>query len=155
MACSNRNLVVNGEFRRGISPWTGHDIKWVKNPLRYHDTAVLMNPSSNVGIAVLKQTVSGTFEQGCAYYLYLRVMNVSPSVRKVLLFATVAYLDAGKGIIRSTPLVIEPPRTGGKWFSYFSIVPPPPPRARFMTVSFFLKEGALLIDTVRLASHEI
>ncbi|WP_124727189.1 hypothetical protein [Staphylospora marina] len=149
MPCSYRNLLKNSGFTRGLAPWTGSGIMRIHNPLREGDWAVLMNSPGDI----LKQIVQGPFETGCAYYLYFRALNLSGPGAEF--FATVAWLDAGKRIIRSTPLQILPPRTGNKWYSYFSIVPPPPRRAAYASVSFYHRAGAVLVDYIRLSSHDI
>lgn len=153
MACSIRNLLVNGDFREGLSPWTGANIKRVKNPISKNDFAVLMNNPAGSERTVLKQTVSGPFEKGCTYYLHFGVLNITPASGKVTLFATVAYLDANQKIVQSTPLQVLPPKTKSlKWHLFFSIVPPPPVHARFASIVFLLSKGTLFIDYITFAA---
>jgi len=154
MACSSRNLLINGGFRRGLAPWTGKHIQRTKNPLKKNDWSVKMN--ADRGAAVLKQKVNGPFEQGCAYYLHFRSYNITPTGQKAVLFATVSYLDAGGRIIRSTPMqIILPEGKQAKWFSYFTIVPPPPQNAKSLSVVFWLTSGSLFVDYIRIASHSV
>ncbi|MBA4494953.1 hypothetical protein ACFO25_01755 [Paenactinomyces guangxiensis] len=154
MPCSNRNLLVNGGFSRGLVPWTGSNINRLPNPVYGNDFAVLMGKAGTNERSVLKQTVPGPFEQECSYYLYFRVLNVTPQGSQARLFAAVAYLDRNQEIIRSTPLLILPPQARElKWFPYFTIVPPPPANARNASVIFLLQAGVLFVDYIRLASH--
>ncbi|MBA4541303.1 MULTISPECIES: hypothetical protein [Thermoactinomyces] len=154
MPCTNRNLLKNGNFRSGIFPWTGTGIKWVKNPFQEGDVSVLMKGSAT-NHAVLKQTIPGEFEEECSYYLNFRVLNVTSGGGEAILYAAVSYLDGRKNLIRTTPLLIEPPAGSSSWYSYFSIVPPPPAKTRFATVVFLLAKGELLVDYIRFASHSI
>lgn len=154
MACSGRNILINGGFQRGTAPWTGKRIHRMKNPLRAGDYSMWMGATNTGDDSVLKQTVYGPFEKGCSYYLYFRLLNVTPPKDKTVLYATVAYLNANRQIIRSTPLLIHPPHQGMRWYSYFNIVPPPPLKTRFVSVVFLLKKGLLFVDYIRLASHQ-
>ncbi len=156
MVCSNKNLLVNSKFRRGLSPWTGGNIKIVKNPMANNDLAVLMNAMNPHVSSVLKQTVYGPLEQGCAYYLFFRVMNLTPSPYKARLFATVSYLDDRGDIIRSTPLLILfPELTEFEWVSYFTIVPPPPGNVHHTSVVMLLAAGKVLVDNIVLSSRQV
>ncbi|SEN23885.1 hypothetical protein [Lihuaxuella thermophila] len=152
MACSNRNLLLNSRFLQGLPPWTGGNIKIVRNPVSRNDLAVLMragNPNAN---SVLKQTVYGPFERGCAYYLYFRVLNLTPA----RLFATVSYQDINGNIIRSTPLFILLGKESRlKWEPYFTIVPPPPDNVHRASVVLLLTSGTVLADNIVLASHQV
>jgi hypothetical protein len=152
MTCSNRNLLVNGEFKNGLSPWVGSGIKHVKSPINPNDAAVWMpGPGS-----YLHQVVKGAFETRCAYYLYFRVLNAGAKGKPTQITATVSYLNAGGRLLRSTPVSIKPPAAlSRKWFAYYTIVPPPPPETRFVVVNLRINEGALFVDSLRLASHEV
>jgi hypothetical protein len=154
MPCTNRNLLKNGSFRSGISPWTGMGINRVNNPFQPGDFSILMK-SSAANNAVLKQSIQGPFEEDCAYYLNFRVLNVTPPGNEAVLYAAVSYLNRKKNLIRTTPLLIKPPARTSDWYSYFSIVPPPPRGTRFATVVFLLAKGNLLVDYIRFASHSI
>lgn len=154
MACSNRNLLINGGFRYGLAPWKGKRIKRVHNPFDKKDWSIRMDARS--GPALLVQKVKGPFEQKCAYYLYFRSYHISPNKKQSLLYAIVSYLDARGNIIRSTPLQINQTRSNRKqWSSYFTIVPPPPRQARSLNVVFWLKSGILYVDYIRIASHVV
>lgn len=154
MACSGRNILINGGFQRGSALWTGKRIRRLKNPLRTGDYSMWMSATHLSADSVLKQTVYGPFEKGCSYYLYFRLLNVTPPDSKTKLYATVAYLNENRQIIRSTPLLIHPPYQGKRWYTYFNIVPPPPLNTRFISVVFLLKSGSLFVDYIRLASHK-
>lgn len=154
MTCSNRNLLRNGGFRKGLAPWYGIRIKRVPNPIYKNDWSVIMDARNKA--AVLAQKVQGTFEHKCAYYLYFRSYNITPKNQKALLYAVVSYLDAKGKTLRTTPLQINPSRRNRKqWSSYFTIVPPPPRNTKSINVVFLLKSGILYVDYIRIASHEI
>ncbi|MBA4600884.1 hypothetical protein [Thermoactinomyces mirandus] len=155
MACSGRNLLKNGGFRRGVAPWRGRRIRRLNNPLRSGDYSIFMSAVRTGADAVLQQTVYAPFERGCAYYLYFRLLNVTPSESRTDLYATVAYLNKNHRIIRSTPLLIRPPVQTHNWYSYFTIVPPPPRGTRMVSVVFLLGNGSLFVDYIRFASHVI
>jgi hypothetical protein len=151
MACSNTNVLVNEGFRQGLAPWTGTNIKVVPNPVYNGDSSVLLTTGS-----VLKQKRPLQVEKGCAYYLYFRVLNASPASARANFFATVSYLDNNGKILRSTPLLVLLPRaTALKFKSYFSIVPPPPKKTRYVSVVFSGVKGRIFVDYIRLASHVV
>lgn len=155
MACSNKNLLMNSKFRQGLSFWTGGNIKLVKNPLK-NDLAVLMKATKPNVSSVLKQTVNGPFEQGCAYHLHFRILNLTPSPSNARLFATVSYLNKNGNIIRSTPLLILLPKlTVFKWVPYFNIVPPPSENVHQASVVFYLTSGTVLVDYIELSSRQV
>jgi len=155
MACSGRNLLKNGGFTRGIAPWTGTRIRRLKNPLRSGDYSIFMSAARNGADAVIKQTVYGPFERGCAYYLYFRLLNMTPPESRTDLYATVAYLDKNRRIINSTPLLVKPPYQTKSWYPYFSIVPTPPRGTATISVVFLLANGSLFVDYISLASHKV
>lgn len=155
MACSRRNLLGNGGFQKGIAPWQGNRIRRLRNPLRPGDYSMFMSATRTGADAVLQQTVYGPFERGCAYYLYFRLLNVTPPESRTDLYATVAYLNRNRQIIRSTPMLIKPPHQTSDWYSYFTIVPPPPRGTSTALVVFLLENGSLFVDYIRLASHAI
>ncbi|WP_143085182.1 hypothetical protein [Planifilum fulgidum] len=105
--------------------------------------------------AALKQTVSGPFERGCAYYLYFRLLNVTPPSSRAEIYATVAYLDKNRRILNSTPLLVRPPRQTKSWYPYFSIVPTPPRGTAMLSVVFLLAKGTLFVDYISVASHKV
>ncbi|WP_028775600.1 hypothetical protein [Shimazuella kribbensis] len=151
MACTNTNIIVNGGFRTGLAPWTGTNVKIVKNPVYKNDSSALLRTGS-----VLKQRQALTIQKGCAYYLYFRLLNVTPSGLNANLFATVSYLDNHGNIIRSTPLQIILPRAKKLAFkSYFNIVPPPPAQTRSVSVVFSSVKGTVFVDYIRLAAHTV
>lgn len=156
MACSNRNLLVNGNFRRGQSPWRGHNVHLTANPLHADDYAMAMGNLQSDRPSVLFQTVNGPFERGCAYYLYFRVLNRSPQSVQPRLVAAVSYLDHHKDILRTTPLLVLPPHeTPQRFNAYYTIVPPPPVGTRYMVVVFYVNRGTVLVDYIRVASHNV
>ncbi len=155
MTCSRRNLIRNGGFQRGVAPWRGTRIRRLKNPLRSGDYSMFMSAARNGADAVLQQRVNGPFESGCAYYLYFRLLNVTPLESRTDLYAAVAYLNRNGQIIRSTPMLVKPPYQTPDWYSYFTIVPPPPQGTAMVSVVFLLENGSLFVDYVRLASHSI
>lgn len=156
MACSNRNLLLNGGFRTGVHPWKGRNAARIANPLVPGDFSLAMgkNPQKN---SLLYQTVPGPLEKGCAYYLYFRVLNRSRANVQPWLIASVAYLNAKRRLLRTTPLFLKPPRRSpvDVFHPYFTIVPPPPDRTRFLTVVFTSDRGTVLVDYIRIASHNI
>lgn len=155
MTCSNRNLLKNSDFKKGITPWRGTYVHWVRNPLDKNDHVILMRKRKGVGYPVLKQTISKPFEHRCAYNLNFRLFNRSKS-GETSLFATVIYQDVYKRILRATPLWIHPPKsTKDAWFSYLTIVPPPPRNTAFASVSFLLRKGTVIVDYIRLTSREL
>ncbi|TCS96411.1 hypothetical protein EDD58_10142 [Hazenella coriacea] len=155
MTCSNRNILKNSDFKKGIAPWTGDNLRWVRNPLDADDHVIFMNKKKGSGYPVLKQTVSGPFENKCVYNLNFRLFNLSESGATTL-FATVIYQDRNKKIIRSTPLWMNPPKSKkDAWFSYLTIVPPPPRNAVYTSVSFLLIKGTVLVDYIRLTSRAL
>lgn len=159
MACSNKNIVKNGEFKDGLDHWSGSNIKLVDNPLSEGDSCVLMGNKNTIknlkNMCVLKQDIKGPFERGCAYYLHYQLMHAILLQPKDLFYATVAYLDYNRRIINSTPVYIIPNHTTLRWFEYYSIVPPAPPNTATASVSFILRGGMMYIDNIRLASQTI
>jgi hypothetical protein len=151
MACTNTNIIVNGGFRRGLAPWTGTNLKIVKNPVYKNDFSMLLRTGS-----VLKQRQTLTIQKGCAYYLYFRLLNATPGGVEANLFATVSYLDRNGNSIRSTPLQIILPRAKKLAFKpYFNIVPPPPAQTRSVSVVFSNVKGTVFVDYIRLAAHTV
>jgi len=126
----------------------------MKNPLRPGDYSLFMSATRSRP-AALKQTVSGPFEQGCAYYLYFRLLNVTPPTIQAEIYATVAYLDKNRRIINSTPLLVRPPRRLKSWYPYFSIVPTPPRGTAMLSIVFLLASGTLFVDYISIASHKV
>lgn len=156
MACSHRNLIVNGDFQVKLAPWTGKQIRRVRNPENISDFSVAMGTPSGKKQSVLSQQIRTKLESGCAYYLTFRIINDSPDHISARFYATVAYLDTRGKLIRSTPLFLTPlelPRK--KYRPYFSIVPPPPKNAAQIKVVFWLQQGFVYIDTIRLGSHDV
>lgn len=154
MECSHKNLIVNGDFRARIAPWTGRQIQRVRNPQDQKDYSILMGGKDGNKRSVLSQVIRIQPEHRCAYYLTFRMINISPKQKPAQFYATVLYLDFNSHLIRSTPLLIKPPKQ--KTFrSYFTIVPPPPEKTSKIKVVFLLTQGLLLIDTVRLASRDV
>jgi hypothetical protein len=151
MACTNTNILVNGGFRQGLAPWTGTDVKRVKNPVYKDDASVLLRTGS-----VLKQRQPLTIQKGCAYYFYFRLLNATAGGAQAKLFATVTYLNGNGKILRSTPLQILLPRAQKLAFKpYFNIVPPPPAATKKVAVSFSGVRGAIFVDYIRLAAHTV
>lgn len=151
MACTNTNILVNGGFRLGLTPWTGNNVKRVKNPVYSGDASVLLRTGS-----VLKQRQPLNIQKGCAYYFYFRLLNATSRGRKANLFATVAYLNESGRILRSTPLQILLPRARKSAFKpYFNIVPPPPAATKKVAVSFSGVKGTIFVDYIRLAAHTV
>lgn len=156
MACSHRNLIVNGDFRARLAPWTGTQIRRVRNPENKNDFSVAMGTPNGKKQSVLSQRIKAKLEPGCAYYLTFRIINDSPDHISARFYATVAYLNSKGKLIRSTPLFLIPPELPRKKYrSYFSIVPPPPKNASQLKVVFWLQQGFVYIDTIRLGSHEV
>lgn len=151
MACTNTNILVNGGFRQGLAPWTGTDVKLIKNPVYKDDWSVLLQTGS-----ILKQKQPLVIQKGCAYYFYFRLLNATAGGAQASLFATVAYLDGKGNILRSTPLLIILPKAGKLAFKpYFDIVPPPPAATKKVTVSFSGVKGTVFVDYIRLAAHSV
>lgn len=146
---------MNSKFREGLSSWTGGNIKLVKNPANQNDFAVLMEAEKPNVSSVLKQTVFGPFEQGCAYHLSFRIWKLTPSPSNARLIATVSYLNGNGKIIRSTPLFILLPKTAWKWVPYFAIVPPSPENVHHASVVFYLPSGTVLVDNIKLSFRQI
>lgn len=154
MECSHKNLIVNGDFRTRIAPWTGRLIRRVKNPQNPKDESILMGGKDGNQRSILSQLIEVQPEFQCAYYLTFRMINISPKDKPAQFYATVAYLDAQSRLIRSTPLWIKPPKQQ-TFRAYFTIVPPPPKQTSKIKIVFLLTQGILLIDTVRLASRNV
>ncbi len=156
MACSNRNLLVNGGFRRGVSPWKGKNAFRIPNPLVKGDYSVVMGANLREN-SLIYQTVPGPLEKGCAYYLYFRVLNRSLANVQPRLIASVAYLNSKKRLLRSTPVIVLPPRRSriDVFHPYFTIVPPPPSQTRYLSVIFITDRGTVLVDYISIASHDI
>lgn len=155
MACSRRNLLVNGGFQRGIAPWRGNRIRRLKNPLRSGDYSIFMSAVRTGTGAVLYQTIDGPFEEECAYYLYFRLLNGTPPESRTGFYAAATCLDRNGKMIRTTPMIIKPPYQTTDWYSYFTIIPPFPRGTAMVSVVFLLENGSLFVDYVRLASHDI
>lgn len=156
MACSHRNLIVNGDFHSTIKPWTGKNIRRVRNPQQKSDFSILMGSQTGNAESILSQQRQVRLELNCTYYLTFRVINDSPDHRPALLFATVAYLDKNRKITRTTPLMLTPRELPVKTYKpYFSIVPPPPKTAQYVKVVFWLRQGLLYIDMIRLVSNSV
>lgn len=156
MACSNRNLLVNGGFRRGVFPWKGKNVYRIPNPLVKGDYSVVMGANLKKH-SLMYQTVPGPLESGCAYYLYFRVLNRSLVNVQPRLIVSVAYLNSKKRLLRSTPLIVLPPRRSNidVFHPFFTIVPPPPSQTRYLSVIFITDRGTVLVDYISIASHEI
>lgn len=154
MACSHKNWIVNGDFKARIAPWTGSQIERVKNPTDASDYSILMGGKTGNQWSTLIQQIELQLEYRCAYYLTFRIMNISPEGRPAQFYATVVYLDSRARSIRSTPMLIQPPRQNS-FKSYFAIVPPPPRKTSKVKVVFLLVQGRLLIDSIRFASREV
>ena len=154
VACSHKNLIVNGDFRARISPWTGQSIRRVRNPQDRQDYSILMGKLDGKKQSVLSQTISLEPEFHCAYYLTFRLFNISERHQPVQFYATVSYLDQRSRAIRITPLIVEPPKQKA-FRSYYTIVPPPPRKTAKIRVVFLLTQGLLLIDSIRLTSHQV
>lgn len=156
MPCSNRNLLKNGNFRRGQQPWRGRNIHLSDNPLRENDFSMAMGNLNGARESILFQVVPGPFERGCAYYLYFRVLNRSPRNVQPRLTAVVSYLNSAGSILRTTPLLVLPPHEQPQRFtSYFTIVPPPSVSTRSMVVVFFVNRGTVYVDYIRVAAHSV
>ncbi|WP_380706066.1 hypothetical protein [Salinithrix halophila] len=150
MSCSGRNLLVNGGFA-GLAPWKGKKIRLVPNPVKRKDTSVRIGKRG-----FLYQNVSGSFEHQCAYYLYFRIFNKHSSPPQPQLYAVVSWLDEGKRLLRSTPLLVEPAHPAEPRFtSYFTIVPPPPVGTRILSVVFLVKKAPLLVDYISVLSKDV
>jgi hypothetical protein len=151
MGCTNTNILVNGGFRRGLAPWTGSNVKLVKNPVYKGDASVLLRTGS-----ILKQRQPLNTQKGCAYYFYFRLLNATSGGRTANLFATVIYLNDSGKILRSTPLQILLPKARKLAFQpYFTIVPPPPAATKKVAVSFSGVKGTVFVDYIRLAAHTV
>jgi hypothetical protein len=156
VTCSNRNILLNGGFRRGLAPWVIQNSNRVRNPIYQGDASMLMGISPFTRSVVKQKIQTSVFEHQCAYYLYFRVYNDSPIRIKVQLFATVVYLDRRGNTLRTTPLMITLPQAKNRRFSpYFVIVPSPPKETHSISVSFFLPQGRVYVDYIRLAAHDI
>lgn len=154
MACSNRNIIINGDFYSRIKPWKGKQIQRVRNPQIPSDYSILMGNRTGSAESILSQQRRVVLEKNCAYYLTFRMINVSPKHLPARFFATVAYLDAQGKLIRSTPLLLTPPEAN-RYKPYFSIVPPPPRKAHQVKVVFWLQQGRIYIDMIRLVSQSV
>ncbi|SDW75587.1 hypothetical protein SAMN05444487_10618 [Marininema mesophilum] len=144
MACSSGNLITNGGFRDGLSSWQGRGIETLPNPIRPKDTSVRIDKGG-----ILFQNVSGTFIRTCAYYLYFSLLNENPRSIQPRLFAVVSWMDKKKHLLRTTPLLVIPPRPNTLRFtSYFAIVPPPPKSTAIMSVVFLTINAPIVIDNI-------
>ncbi|PTM58502.1 hypothetical protein [Desmospora activa] len=151
MSCSKRNILSNGNFTKGLAPWRGRKIRLVPNPLKKGDTSLAMR-----GNSILYQNVRTNVRPGCVYNLRFRIFNNRPSVKPPRLFATVSYLDGRKRLLRSTPVLVEPPHPAIPQFtSFFTIVPPGPAATRFISVVFSLNRGSLLIDYISISARNV
>lgn len=150
MACSNTNILPNGGFK-GLSPWKGHGIRLVPNPIWAGDTSVRMEKGS-----LLYQNVSGRFDPRCSYYLYFRVYHPNPGQPSPKLLVSVAYLDNRKHLIRSTPLLLNVPhKRPSRFISYFTIVPRPPVSTRYVSVIFISRQGTVLVDYISVVARDV
>jgi hypothetical protein len=154
VACSHKNLIVNSDFRSRIAPWTGRSIQRVPNPENRQDHSILMGRRDGKTTSTLSQTISLKPEYHCAYYLTFRLYNLSPKGQPAQFYAAVSYLDQRSRQIRITPLLVEPPKQKA-FRSYYTIVPPPPRQTAMIKVVFLLTQGLLLIDLIRLTSHQV
>ncbi|SFS31282.1 hypothetical protein [Marininema halotolerans] len=151
MTCASPNLLSNGGFRRGFTSWRGKGIHLAKNPLRPNDKSVRISPRGR-----LIQTVNGKFNRTCAYYLYFRLLNANPPTAKPALFAVVSWLNSKKRVLRTTPLLVLPPRPAKLRFtSYFTIVPPPPVGTTAMSVLFLNGSAPLFIDFISVLAKNV
>lgn len=156
MPCSNRNLLKNGNFRQGQRPWGGRNIHLTANPLKDNDYSMAMGNLNEEQPSILYQDVPGPFERQCAYHLYFRILNRSPRSVQPQLTAAVSYLNSAGRVLRTTPLLVHPPHLQPQRFSsYFTIVPPPPLSTRSMVVVFYVNRGKVLVDYIRVASHNV
>jgi hypothetical protein len=153
---TNRNLIVNGEFRNGLSSWEGTHVRHIENPTNKKDFALLLGSTitekNPILFAILKQNVLLPLGQREVYRLYFRIFYPSP-LNRPRLFATVVYLDNKRNILNLTPLLVLIRNTNWQWFSYFSICPPPPLRAHSASVVFFLENGAIILDSIQFKAH--
>lgn len=132
MNCPQRNILKNGGFQSGLSSWQGKGVQLAPNPIRRGDVSVRLE---NEGL--LYQYVPGPFRSNCSYYLYFRIYNNRRSLKPPLVLVSVAYMDRNKKLLRTTPVLVEPPYTQEAHFSsYFSIVPPPPVATQYTAVIF-------------------
>ncbi|WP_044640435.1 hypothetical protein [Risungbinella massiliensis] len=151
---ASKNLVKNSDFRQGLAPWKGSQIRVVSNPLIKGDSALLMKALS--GDAIVSQRQPFLPQTNMAYYLYFRVFNATPRQGDASLQAVVAYQDANGNNLRITPLLLEIPSTNTpKYLNYYTIVPPPPKTTRKILVVFVLKSGLILLDTIRLLARPV
>lgn len=149
MTCKSGNLLQNSDFRRGLSPWRGTGIKVIKNPIIPKDYALLMNARTKDALVFQKRHFSPKIS--CAYYLYFRVFHAPKKRRNADFWAVVTYSDNRGRPIKTTPLLLKiPPSTSNRFQDYFVIVPPPPAKTRTIMAIFVLKNGLLLLDTIRL-----
>lgn len=156
VACSHKNLIVNGDFRSRLYPWTGKRIMHVRNPLNELDYSVLMEAPNTHKQSILSQRMQVKPEEKCAYHLTFRIINVSPNHLPIRFYAIVAYLDKKGRLIRSTPLLLTlPEQSLKKYKPYFSIIPPPPNRTEQCKVVFLLLQGRLFIDMIRFVSYTV
>ena len=156
MSCNNRNLLLNGGFRKGQKPWRGRNIVLSDNPIYKNDYSMAMGSASEKNPSVLFQVVRGPFASECAYYLYFRVLNRSRQNIQPRLVASVSYIDARGKMLRQTPLLVLPPRMHAHGFkSYFTIVPPPPAATRTALVLFYANIGTVMVDYIRFAAHNV
>jgi hypothetical protein len=150
LACNGQNILTNGNFTSGFHRWRGKKAHLVANPMAEGDVSVAMGPGG-----LIYQVVKGPFSRQCAYYLRFRVMNHSPlaGARAV---ANVAYLGQNGRLLGQTPLTVDPPnRKPRRFFTFFTIVPPPSPVTKNMVVAISVKSGFVMVDYISVVAHEI
>lgn len=151
MSWPKRNIVKNGGFQSGLPPWRGKGIRLVPNPIRRGDVSVRLEERG-----LLYQYTPGPFRRECSYYLYFRLHNNRRTPKPPLVLASVAHLDRNKQLLRTTPVLVEPPYTREAHFSsYFSIVPPPPAATKYIAVIFQVQNGSVLVDYIALTPHDV
>lgn len=152
MNCSGKNVIKNGDFRQGLTHWSGKNIFLAENKSNPRQNSVLLQGEGSR----LSQIIPVSFEQGCAYYLYFDILNLGSKNVAPQLVASVSDWSRSGQMLLNTPLLVKPPQKGSlEWFDYFSIVPPASSRATFTIVSFLVQSGNLHIRNIRLASHGI
>ncbi|WP_142504087.1 hypothetical protein [Melghirimyces algeriensis] len=151
MSCPRRNILKNGGFRHHLSPWKGRKIRLVPNPVRKGDTSVEMK---NGGL--LYQNITGPFNSDCSYILFFKIFNNKQTPKPPQVFATVTSMDRAKRLLRTTPVLVEPPYPQVPHFtSYFTIIPPPPVAAKYLSVSFMVRGGSVLVDYISVSAREV
>lgn len=151
MNCPRRNILQNGNFQKGLAPWRGRNIRLVANPVVSGDVSMEIE---NGGL--LYQYIPGTFRRDCGYYLHFRIFNNRRTPKPPRVFASVAGLDQRKRLLRTTPVLVEPPYTREPHFtSYVTIVPPPPVGTKYLAVIFQVHKGLVLVDYVSVSAQDI